>query len=485
MSLSDLKIRNHFRQLGNDFYSDVIPQGFANTWLVAHSPTAAQLLDLDNTTIKTEEFLQLASGNRMPDGGKPLAMVYSGHQFGVYVPRLGDGRAILLGEVEGPTGTWDLQLKGAGKTPYSRFGDGRAVLRSTIREFLCSEAMYGLGIPTTRALAIAGSDEPVQRETLESAAMLIRLARSHVRFGSFEYFHYTGQHQQVQQLADYVIKQHHSDLSGHNHPYPEFFRRVVLATAELIAHWQAVGFAHGVMNTDNMSILGDTLDYGPYGFLDIYNPRFICNHSDEAGRYAFNRQPGVALWNCNALAHALSSLIDSDDLKSALEAYEPHFLETYFQLMQAKLGLTTREPNDGELIDALLQNLAQNQVDYTRFFRRLCDFEITGSNNDIRALFTNPGEFATWATEYARRLRREPHTPQARQATMRAHNPKYILRNYMAEMAIRKAEDQKDYSEIENLRRLLATPFDEHPEMEHYASPPPEWSKQICVSCSS
>ncbi len=485
MALTNLNITNSFYQLGNDFYSEVKPQALNNSKLVAYSPSAAALLGLDISSANTDDLLQLTSGAWIPEGGNPLAMVYSGHQFGVYVPRLGDGRAILLAEVNGPDGKWDLQLKGAGKTPYSRFGDGRAVLRSTIREYLCSEAMHGLGIPTTRALSIAGSNEPVQREAVESAAMLIRLARSHVRFGSFEYFHYTNQHQQIRELADHVIAHHYAELVDDENRYAEFFRRTVLATAEMIAHWQAVGFAHGVMNTDNMSILGDTLDYGPYGFLDTYDPHFICNHSDEAGRYAFNRQPGIALWNCNGLAHALSSLIDSDLLTSALEEYEPHFLETYFRLMQPKLGLVGRHEDDGELIDSLLALLAEQQIDYTLFFRRLCAFSTKRDNIEIRSLFTNSEAFDQWAQRYIDRLAGESLSQSQRQESMRRANPKYILRNYMAEFAIRKAEDQEDYTEIEKLRQLLASPFDEHLDMEHYAELPPEWSSGICVSCSS
>ena len=474
-----------FQQLGEDFYSLVQPSWISNPRLVHASASAANLLGLSNQDLATDDFLQLASGNQLLDQQQPLAMVYSGHQFGSYVPRLGDGRAILLATVNGPQGNWELQLKGAGKTPYSRFGDGRAVLRSTIREYLCSEAMHGLGIATTRALSIAVGTDQIQRETVESAATMIRLARSHIRFGSFEYFHYTGQHIQVKQLADFIIAQHYPDLAGHDSPYKEFFQRIVTHTAKLIAHWQSVGFAHGVMNTDNMSILGDTLDYGPYGFLDNYNPDFICNHSDHNGRYAFNRQPGIGLWNCNALAHALSSLISSDDLKTALEQYQPHFLDNYLQLMRNKLGLAIAQPNDGQLIDQLLEIMAANNVDYTLFFRRLCAFNTDAENDEIRQFFDNPSAFDQWVQQYTARLLQQPGSSNERQAAMRLANPKYILRNYMAEVAIRKAEDQQDYSEIDRLLTILTTPFEEHPEMESYAGLPPEWSKDISISCSS
>jgi uncharacterized protein YdiU (UPF0061 family) len=414
-------------------------------------------------------------------------MVYSGHQFGSYVPRLGDGRGLLLGEVEGPQGKWDVHLKGAGQTPYSRFGDGRAVLRSTIREYLCSEAMHGLGIATTRALSIAASNEPVYRETTEQAAMLIRLARSHVRFGSFEYFHHRGETEQVQILADHVIEQHLPELTTCDDRYLAMFRHAVHSTARLIAQWQAVGFAHGVMNTDNMSIIGDTLDYGPFGFLDTYNPDFICNHSDHSGRYAFKRQPIIGLWNCNALANALTSLLSVEVLTTVLKEYEPLFFDHLLELHRRKLGLTTVEKDDQSLIDDLLAAMTANHVDYTIFFRKLCDFQEEGANDPLRDLFLDRGAFDRWAERYRQRLARESEQipATARRQAMLTTNPKYVLRNYMAEIAIRKARDERDYSEIDRLLKLLQTPFDEHPDCEEYAGHPPDWSQQLSVSCSS
>lgn len=483
--LTQLVQAPRFHQLGDKFFSLVSPQGLPGAKLVCASSKTAELLGIEQADLLSDEFLQLASGNAKFSNSEPLAMVYSGHQFGVYVPQLGDGRALILADINGVNDHWELQLKGAGKTPYSRFGDGRAVLRSTIREYLCSEAMAGLGIPTTRALSITTGELPVQRETVEPGAILIRLARSHVRFGSFEYFHYTGQYDQVKELANFVIEHYHPDLAGKENCYSEFLRRVVIATAELIANWQSVGFAHGVMNTDNMSILGDTLDYGPFGFLDTYQPNHICNHSDDRGRYSFRNQPAIGLWNCNALAHALSSLIESEQLKNALQAYEPHFLNTLAELMSAKLGLTEMQPNDGQLIDDLLGIMAKNSVDYTVFFRRLCDFKSNTKNPMIEELFNNPADFSTWGIQYEKRLKTETKTPEERTTQMKMVNPKFVLRNYMAESAIRKAEDQADYSEIERLTKLLASPFDEHPDMEHYAGLPPEWSQEIAVSCSS
>lgn len=484
---------NGFAALGSEFSSEVIPQGLSEPRLVDVSPQTAQLLGLDPKQLShdselshsSEELLALASGHRLLGSHKPLAMVYSGHQFGVYVPQLGDGRAMLLGQVRGEQGIWDIQLKGAGMTPYSRQGDGRAVLRSTIREYLCSEAMHGLGIATTRALALATSDDPVYREQVEPAATLVRVARSHIRFGSFEYFHYTGRHAELKQLADYVIATHHPDLADDSNRYSEFFRRVVLATAQMIAHWQAVGFAHGVMNTDNMSILGDTIDYGPFGFLDQFEPGFICNHSDHTGRYSFDRQPGIALWNLNALAHALSSLIDSDNLKAALQLYEPEFLEQFFKLMRGKLGLATVQADDGELIDELMSVMKVAGADYTRFFRQLCDWQMTNDKSALTSVSRKSQTMNDWLQRYRDRLQNESTSAEQRAATMKSCNPKFVLRNYMAEIAIRKAEDQQDYSEVQALRQLLSNPYDEHPDWAHYAQQPPEWSKDICVSCSS
>jgi uncharacterized protein YdiU (UPF0061 family) len=365
--------------------------------------------------------------------------------------------------------------------------------------------MYGLGIPSTRGLSITIGEEPVYREQIEPAAMLIRLARSHIRFGSFEYFHHTRQPDRVKQLADYVINQYLPEAFGNQNQYLEMFRYAVHQTAKLIAQWQAVGFAHGVMNTDNMSIIGETMDYGPFGFLDAYNPEFICNHSDTGGRYAFKRQPMIGLWNCNALAQALTSLLSIDELKTVLGEYEPLFFETLLELQRQKLGLLEHHPDDQALIDTLLDTLTENQVDYTIFFRTLCAFDEhsfdnyslekynldtnstqeQNSHTSLRNLFLNREAFDAWAKTYNERLTEENRTTTDRQAAMLKVNPKYVFRNYVAEIAIRKAEDKQDYSEINRLLKLLQSPFDEHPDCEEYAKHPPAWSQKLSVSCSS
>ena len=414
-------------------------------------------------------------------------MLYSGHQFGVYVPQLGDGRAILLGEVRNARGEkWDLHLKGAGLTPFSREGDGRAVLRSTIREYLCSEAMHGLGIPTTRALCLIGSEHQVFREQVETGAMLVRMAPSHVRFGTFEIFYYRKQHEQLRILADYVIANHFPHLVEGADKYVRFFSEVVERTAELIAQWQAVGWAHGVMNTDNMSIHGITLDYGPFGFMDDYDPGFICNHSDHNGRYAFNQQPYIGLWNLSCLAQALLPLATKDDLKAALDRYTPLCERRYMELMQAKFGLSEEQEDDAELIQDLLSLMQRGHVDYTNFFRALGSFASRDGapNEPLRDSFLDREAFNRWAKRYADRLRREKSRDEERSSRMNRVNPKYTLRNYLAQQAIEKAQ-QKDFSEIDRLLTLLQNPYSDYPDMDAYAAPPPNWGKHLSVSCSS
>ena len=320
-SLETLSFDNSYARLPESFYAKLNPTPFSEPpYLISFNLAAAELIDLDPEQAKRPEFADVFGGSMLVPGMEPLAMLYSGHQFGVYVPQLGDGRAILLGEARNERGErWDLQLKGAGLTPFSRDGDGRAVLRSTIREYLCSEAMHGLGIPTTRALCIVGSEHKVFREQVETSAIVLRMAPSHVRFGSFEILYYRKQHEQLTVLADYVIAHHYPHLVDVSDKYARFFSEVAERTARLIAQWQAVGWAHGVMNTDNRSILGITLDYGPFGFIDDYDPGFICNHSDHNGRYAFNQQPYIGLWNLSCLAQALLPLSQKEDLKAALD----------------------------------------------------------------------------------------------------------------------------------------------------------------------
>jgi len=484
-SLQSLPFDNSFARLDQRFYTRLQPTPLHSPHLVSFSEDVAELIGLDPDAKNCPEFVEYFSGHRNLPGTDPLAMVYSGHQFGVYNPQLGDGRGLLLGEVRNSQGEkWDLHLKGAGMTPYSRQGDGRAVLRSCIREFLCSEAMHFLGIPTSRALCVVGSKHPVRRETVEPGATLVRVAQSHLRFGSFEYFFYTQQHDLLQELIDYTIKNHFPEHENKSDKVSLFLQDVVQRTARLIAKWQAAGWAHGVMNTDNFSILGITFDYGPFGFLDDYHTGYICNHSDYRGRYAFDQQPNIGLWNLNAFAHALSPFLTQAAIKEALQLYEPTIVDEFSALIRSKLGLLQADPGDQALVYELFDLMEKNAVDYTIFFRRLCEFKPEELNAPLRDLFIDRDGFDAWAQRYSQRLKLEHSQDDARAERMRKTNPKYILRNYLAQQAIDKAQ-QGDFSEVERLHRCLRRPFDEAPEFEHYAAFPPDWGKRLEISCSS
>lgn len=493
-SLKSIPLHDSFLTLGEQFLSEVAPTPYQSTSSLIHfNENAAQLLDLQNNIEKNQDFIDVFSGKQALQDAKPFAMLYAGHQFGHLNPQLGDGRAIIIAEVKNKAAQkWELQLKGSGVTPYSRGADGRAVLRSTIREYLCSEAMHGLGIPTTRALCMTASDDEVYREEIETGAILTRLAPSHIRFGSFEIFYYRHQYDHIRTLADHVIDHHYPELKTEKNPYLALLSEVIKRTAKLIAQWQSVGFAHGVMNTDNMSILGLTLDYGPYGFLDNYDPGYICNHSDHQGRYAFDQQPNIGLFNLSCLAQALLPLIDNSPDKAAeiakieLELYQTNFVSEYAKSMRKKLGLVKEDAQDKALVENLFNLMADDNVDFTIFFRKLCDFNSNdlSNNSQIRDIFKQRYIFDVWAKAYQDRLSIEELSDAQRAKNMKLINPKYILRNYMAEVAIKKAE-QKDYSEIERIFNLLQKPFDEQPENETYAGYPPQWSEKISVSCSS
>jgi len=486
-TLEQLQFDNSFARLPDGFHTRLAPTPLPEPYLVSFNPDAAALLDLEMEQAKRQDFAEYFVGNRLLPGSEPLAAVYAGHQFGFYVPQLGDGRAILLGEVKNRSGEfWDMQLKGAGQTPYSRNADGRAVLRSSIREYLCSEAMHGLGIPTTRALCIVGSDEEVYRERIETAAVVTRLAPSHVRFGSFEVFYYRKQHERLESLADYVIGRHFPHLAGLDDRYAGFYEEVLTRTARLMAHWQAVGFAHGVMNTDNMSILGLTFDYGPFGFMESYDPGFICNHSDHEGRYAFDQQPNIGLWNLAALAQALTTLVDEQSLNAMLNTYHGIFRAHFTSLMRQKLGLVEAHENDLDLLRTLFGMMQQSGTDYSNLFRSLGNFDSApeARNDGLRDLFIDREAFDAWATRYRDRLRGEGSIDAERKARMDAVNPVYVLRNHLAQAAIERAQ-QRDYSEVDRLLQLLRDPFTERPGMERYAMPAPEGTPHIVVSCSS
>jgi serine/tyrosine/threonine adenylyltransferase len=472
-----------FADLGDEFFADVAPSALPSPYWVGTSPAVAHQLGLPAAWHESPELLQALTGNQRLVGTRPLASVYSGHQFGQWAGQLGDGRAILLGELAGH----EVQLKGAGRTPFSRMGDGRAVLRSSIREFLASEAMAALGIASTRALCLTGSDAPVQRETTETAAVVTRVAPSFVRFGHFEHFSYTGQHDALQRLADAVIDRYYPACRTAQtlaaNPYAHLLQAVSQRTAQLVARWQSVGFCHGVMNTDNMSILGLTMDYGPFQFLDAYAPGHICNHSDTAGRYAFNKQPQIAYWNLYALGQALLPLMGEQDLAvAALESYKTEFPAAFESAMRAKLGLTQASAGDREVIERLLKLLAQGGVDYPIFWRRLSQWVAGAALAPVRDMFLDGAGFDAWLLQYSELT---THIPRGLQADLMLNtNPKYVLRNHLGEEAIRAAK-LKDFSVLHRLQSLLETPFDEHPGFEAYADFPPDWAAQIEISCSS
>ncbi|HHT7472004.1 TPA: protein adenylyltransferase SelO [Raoultella planticola] len=478
-----LSFTTHWRDELPDFYTALAPTPLKNARLIWHNAPLAQTLDIPEALFHPAQGAGVWGGETLLPGMSPLAQVYSGHQFGAWAGQLGDGRGILLAEQQLPDGRrLDWHLKGAGLTPYSRMGDGRAVLRSTIRESLASEAMHALGIPTTRALAMVTSDTPVQRETLESGAMLMRLAESHVRFGHFEHFYYRREPEKVQQLADYVIRHHWPELVDDADKYVLWFRDVVTRTATLIASWQTVGFAHGVMNTDNMSILGLTMDYGPYGFLDDFKPDFICNHSDYQGRYSFENQPAVGLWNLQRLAQSLSPFIAADALNAALDGYQHALLTVYGRRMRDKLGLFTQQKGDNDLLDGLFALMIREGSDYTRTFRMLSVSEQHSAASPLRDEFIDRAAFDSWFAGYRARLRDEPIDDAQRQQQMQSVNPALVLRNWLAQRAIEQAE-QGEMSELARLHEALRQPFADRDD--DYINRPPDWGRRLEVSCSS
>ena len=475
--------RNGFANLGTAFFTHLAPQPLPQPYWVGKSQAVAQQLGLAPSWLESPDLLEALSGNRPISGTNPLASVYSGHQFGQWAGQLGDGRAILLGE----TSNLEVQLKGAGQTPYSRMGDGRAVLRSSIREFLGSEAMAGLGIATSRALCVTGSDAGVRREEIETAAVVTRIAPSFIRFGHFEHFSHRDQHDELKTLADYVIDRYYpacrTSKAFEGNAYACLLQAVSERTAHMVAHWQSVGFCHGVMNTDNMSILGLTIDYGPFQFLDAYVPGHICNHSDTSGRYAFNKQPNIAYWNLYALGQALLPLIGEQELAvAALESYKTVFPTAFEGLMRAKLGVVDARPGDRDMIEGALKLLSKDRVDYTIFWRRLSQWAAGASVETVRNLFLDRSAFDIWLLQYSQQTIDSPRGLQA--DLMLKTNPKYVLRNHLGEQAIRAAK-LKDFSEVSTLLMLLETPCEEHPGFEAYADFPPDWASSIEISCSS
>lgn len=471
---------------------------------VAPTPLPAPVLLHFNAALAAElgiatpagELLDILSGNQPWPGYPPLASVYAGHQFGQFVPQLGDGRALTIAELPTAGGERrELQLKGAGQTPFSRGADGRAVLRSSIREYLASEAMHALGVPTTRCLSLVASPQPVRRERIEQAAVVCRVAPSFVRFGSFEFFYYRGAHEYLAPLADHVIAEHFPQFAAiADAPtrYQVWLSEVVERTARLMAHWQSLGFCHGVMNTDNFSILGLTLDYGPFGFLDAFDHQHICNHSDDQGRYAYNEQPEIGAWNCLRLLQACLPLLAPDEAAaeevamSIYRRYHATYAVAARQRWRDKLGLRSEEDGDPTLVNRLLTLMQAGGSDFTRSFRALAAIRSEDERpaEGVREGFADLAAFDAWVVDYRARLRREASDDATRAAAMQTVNAKYVLRNHLAQTAIERAE-AGDYTELQRLLAILAQPFAEQAEHEAYAAEPPADARHISVSCSS
>ncbi|WP_019558346.1 YdiU family protein [Thioalkalivibrio sp. ALE12] len=489
---TELEWINRFARLPEAFYDRPAPAPFPGANCLAASPDMCDRLDLDPAALERDPWLGACTrGSELP-GAEPLASVYAGHQFGVFVPQLGDGRAKLLGEIRTARGeTWELQVKGAGPTRYSRGADGRAVVRSSVREYLVSEAMAALGVPTTRAVALFGSSLRVYRERIEPGAIVLRAAPSFIRFGHFEYFHYNGYSARLQELIDYALAHDYPELVDAEDPVAAMLEAVIGRTAEMIADWQAIGFCHGVMNTDNMSLAGLTIDYGPFAFMDAFDPGYICNHTDQGGRYAFDQQPQIAQWNLIRLAETLVIYFADptreaaiERAKALLEDFQPQYRRAWLARMRAKLGLQAAQEGDEALIQDLLARMAAEGVDYTRFFRQLPDLEQAETRAQLELELEDRAAWQAWWSRYQARLAQEARAADARRAAMNAVNPKYILRNHLAQAAIERAE-AGDPSEVLRLQRILARPFDEQPEFEAYADLPPAWASGIQLSCSS
>ncbi|PHS39641.1 MAG: hypothetical protein COB07_06215 [Sulfurovum sp.] len=479
MTLDNLTLQTPYLSLDEEFYNLTDPEPLDEPYLISFNPEAAKLINLDSNTSDDPHFVALLNGTFSPKGSRTFAMCYAGHQFGNYNPWMGDGRAMNLGSVNG----WNLQLKGCGETLYSRTADGRAAVHSSIREYLMSEAMHHLGIPTTRALGIIGSKTKIIRKRMENAAIVLRLSTSWVRFGTFEYFYYRKEHTKLEALAEYVIKESYPYLQNDDDRFFKMFCEIVERTATMIAKWQGVGFNHGVMNTDNMSIEGLTIDYGPYAMLDDFNYNYVCNHTDRVGRYAYGEQPNISYWNLTKLSEALSPIISKEKMQKKLDDFGAFiYPNAYVDIMSDKLGLAQKLDGDAQLIEDLVVTLHEAYVDHTLFFRTLSRYD--GDRTPLYDIAMEPVVVDNWLKHYDDRLSQETRTQPERQKEMLKTNPKYVLKNHMLQEAITLAE-RGDFSMVETLLHIAAHPYDELPEFEHFAGETPEHHKNLGLSCSS
>ncbi|ACK86108.1 protein adenylyltransferase SelO [Methylorubrum extorquens] len=476
---------NSYARLPSHFFGRVAPTAVEAPRLIRLNRALAVDLGLDPDRLESPEGVEVLAGQRVPEGAEPLAAAYAGHQFGQFVPQLGDGRAILLGEVVGRDGRRDIQLKGSGPTPFSRRGDGRAALGPVLREYLVSEAMHALGIPTTRALAAVTTGEQVIRETALPGAVLTRVASSHIRVGSFQFFAARGDVEGLRALADHAIARHDPEAARADNPYRALLDGVIRRQAALVARWLTVGFIHGVMNTDNMSIAGETIDYGPCAFLDTYDPATAFSSIDRHGRYAYGNQPRIALWNLTRLAEALLPLLSEDETQAVAEAeaaltgFAGQFEAAYHGGLNCKLGLATTRDGDPALAGDLLKTMAENEADFTLTFRRLGE-AVPGPDGEpdpaaveaVRSLFIDPTAYDRWAGGWRRRLKDEAGDAAARRQMMRAANPAFIPRNHRVEEMITAAVERQDFAPFETLLTVLARPYDDQPDFAQYAEPP-------------
>jgi uncharacterized protein YdiU (UPF0061 family) len=482
-----------YSRLPENFYARLSPTPVAKPRLIQFNAALASELDLDTHDSDSEALAAIFSGNQLPPGLAPIAMAYAGHQFGHFVPQLGDGRAILIADAVDRNGARrDIQLKGSGRTPFSRNGDGRAAMGPVLREYLVSEAMHALGVPTTRSLAAVSSGEWVLREQRLPGAILTRVASSHVRVGTFEYFSARGQVDAIRVLADYVIDRHYPDGRSSAQPYLSLLRSIVQRQAQLIARWMQVGFIHGVMNTDNMALSGETIDFGPCAFMDSFDPAAVFSSIDSFGRYAYGNQPRVAQWNLARFAETLLPLIDPDPERAVELGTEVvrQFTELFDQLwldgMRLKLGLSKPEEGDRDLVQTLLDLMHGNQADFTLTFRYLADL-LPGESGAarVRGLFGNPGAFDAWAAAWQSRLEREPQAPRARADAMRRSNPAFIPRNHRIEQVIVAAVESADFQLFFDLLAALSHPFEDQPRFAKFLEPPQPEERVLQTFCGT
>ena len=487
-----LPFSNTYARLPSRFFASVAPTTVSGPKLIKVNHPLARALGLDPAWLESPEGVEVLAGKRVPEGAEPLAAAYAGHQFGNFVPQLGDGRAILLGEVIDETGVRrDIQLKGSGPTPFSRGGDGRAALGPVLREYLVSEAMAALGIPTTRALAAVTTGDWVFREGALPGAVLTRVASSHIRVGSFQFFAARGDTEGLRALADFVITRHYPELAGRPQPYRALLDAVIARQASLVARWLLVGFIHGVMNTDNMSIAGETIDYGPCAFMDAYDPETVFSSIDQGGRYAYGNQPRIAHWNLARLAEAMLPLTGGDseqalaDANDAIAAFAPQFVAAYQSNLRQKLGLFTERDEDRALADHLFDLMAQNKADFTLTFRALGEAAVADSGlQRARDLFVNPTAFDSWAQRWRTRIASEDIDPQARRAAMDAVNPAFIPRNHRVEAVIAAGLDG-DFAPFEEMLAVLSRPYEDQPDRAIYAEPAPAGSGAYRTFCGT